>query len=135
MNGKTEKVARAGSIMVRINKEFYEVPENALLFKAHNGKDVYLSGIRNDSTRPFQYDWIGTVHFIEEHRFEDVPFRLLEKFMEDPYKKFVIDDEEYDIPIRFIYDCKTRISKFSKYNPNLLKEFKELYKDFLFKSN
>lgn len=129
-----EKSVRAGSIIVRINNKFYSVPENALLFKSYDNKDVYLSGIRNDGIPP-KYIWIGTVKFIEEDRFDEVPLELLGEFMLDSYKKFVVDDEEYDIPIRMLHDFKQRTSKFSKHFPHFLKEFKELYKDFLFKSN
>lgn len=135
MNERTREVARAGSIMIRIKGKFYEVPESAFLFKSYDGKDVYLSGVRNGSQHPFKYDWIGTVKFIEENRFEDVPLKLLEKFMEDLYKKFVVDDEEYDIPYRHIYAFKEKVSKISKRDPRILKEIKKLYKDFLFKSN
>lgn len=134
MNEKSKKAVRAGSIMIRINGKFYEVPD-ILLFKSYNGKDCYLSGIRNNTPNSFKPTWIGTVKFIEENRFEDVPFGLLEKFLEERYKKFVVDDEEYDIPYRHIHDFKTRISKISKRDPRILKELKELYKDYLFKSN
>jgi hypothetical protein len=135
MNGNTRKVARTGSIMVRINNKFYEVPDNVLLFKSHDGKDIYLSGVKNDSKNDFRKDWVGIVKFIEDDKFENVPLALLEKFMDEPYKKFVIDDEEYDIPLHLSDDCRQKISKISKYVPRILRELKESYKDFLFKSN
>jgi len=133
MDERIRKVARTGSVMIRIHNKFYEVPNNVLLFKSHDGKDIYLSGVRNDSKNRFQSDWVGTVRFLEENRFEDVPLNLLEKFMDEPYRKFVIDDEEYDIPWHMAYDCSSKIAKLSKYNPRILRELKETYKDFLFK--
>lgn len=135
MNGKVSKVARTGSVMVRINNIFYEVPENVFLFKSHDNKDIYLSGIKNDSQHPKKTYWVGTVRFIEENRFEDVRLDLLDKFMNNPYKKFLIDNEEYDIPLYLLGDCREKMLNISIYFPKRLEEIKELYKDYLFKSN
>jgi hypothetical protein len=135
MNGKTSKVARTGSVMVRINNKFYEVPESVFLFKSHDDKDIYLSGIKNDSTDRFKANWLGTVRFIEENRFEDVPLEALDKFMYNQHKKFVIDNEEYDIPLYLSSECREKILTISIHFPKRLEKIKELYKDYLFKSN
>jgi len=132
MHEKPIRSARAGSVIVRINKEFYEIPDT-YLFKAHDGQDIYISGIRNDSTNSFKSNYISTVKFIVEDRFEDVPSELLEKFMKLRYKKLIIDDEEYDIPINMVDECKIQLRKVSRRNPKILKDLKELYKDFKFK--
>lgn len=133
-HGKTNLRARAGSIIIRINREFYEIPDT-FLFKSHDNQDLYLSAVRNDSTNFFKPAYISTVKFIVEGRFEDVPSELLEKFMRMKYEKIVIDDEEYDIPIQMASECKLKLLKVSKHNPKVLKELKETYKGFKFKSN
>lgn len=133
MDEKANTKLRAGSIMVRIHNKFYEVPESCFFFKSHDNKDVYLSGVRNDTPTSFNAKWIGTIKFIEDNKFEDVPMELLERFVNKEYKKFVIDDEEYDIPRHLVDECIRKISKINKYNPKILKEIKESYKDFLFK--
>ena len=132
MHEKTTKRARAGSIIIRINHEYYEIPDT-FLFKSYDGQDIYLSAIRNDSANVFKPNYISTVKFIVEDRFEDVPSELLEKFMKLRHKKIIIDDEEYDIPINMIDECKQQLSKVSNRNPKVLKDLKELYKNFKFK--
>jgi len=128
MNEKTEKIApRAGSVIVRINRKFYETPD-VVLFKSHDNKDVYLAGVRKEGN-----NWISTVKFIEEDRIEDVPYDLLEKFQKLRHRKVVIDDEEYDIPDNMYDECKVQLAKLSKYNVRALKELKETYKAFIFK--
>jgi len=126
MNEKV-KSARPGSIMVRINHKFYEVPDN-FLFKSYDNKDLYLSGVRREDN-----NWISTVKFIEEDRVEDVPTDLLEKFLKLRHRKIIIDDEEYDIPVTMYHDCKVQLVKVSKRNPKVLKDLKETYKDYIFK--
>lgn len=135
MDEKVRKVARTGSIMVRINNKFYEVPESCVFFKSHDNKDVYLSGIRNESTNSFKAIWIGTVKFVEDNKFEDVPMNLLEVNMRNEYKKMIIDDEEYDIPIHLFDPITRSLTKITKYDVRRLKEIKESCKSFLFKGN
>lgn len=136
MNEKAKKVARAGSIMVRINGKFYEVPD-VTLFKSYEyedgfGRDIYISGIRKEGIG-FKTNYIYTFKFIEENRYEDVPANLVEKFLKLRHRKLVIDNEEYDIPENMITDCKVQLAKISKYNVKALKDLKEAYKSFLFK--
>lgn len=131
MDEKPKKIARAGSIIVRINREFYEVPDMPL-FKSYDNKDIYLAGVRNDGSS-FKPIWISTVKFIEEDRIEDVKSDLLEKFLKLRHRKIIIDDEEYDIPDNMYLDCKVQLAKISKYNIKDLKDLKEEYKDFIFK--
>lgn len=126
MDGK-EKKPRAGSIMVRINGKFYETPDT-FLFKSYDNKDIYLAGTRLEGNK-----WISTVKFVEENRFEDVPTELLEKFMKLRHRKFVIDNEEYDIPENMAMDCARELKKLSKYNLKVLNDLKKTYKDFIFK--
>jgi hypothetical protein len=130
MNDKTKKRARAGSIIISINGKPYEVPD-IYLFKSHDKKDVYLAGVRKEG----YYTWISTVKFIEEERYEDVPFDLLEKFQKLRHRKVIIDNEEYDIPDNMYHECKGQLAKLSKYNIKGLKDLKELYKPFIFKNN
>lgn len=130
-----QKKPRTGSINIRINRKFYEIPKNTLLFKSHNNKDIYLSCIRCEQINKFKQKWIGIVRFIIEGKFEEVQLDLLDKFMINQHQKFLLDDEEYDIPYHLIFDFKNETSKLSKYNPKLLKDLKEKYKEYLYKNN
>lgn len=118
---------RAGSIMVRINGKYYETPDT-FLFKSYDNKDIYLAGTRLEGK-----NWISTVKFVEENRFEDVPTELLEKFMKQRHRKVIIDNEEYDIPDNMVADCLQKLSKVSRYTPKVLNDLKKDYKDFIFK--
>jgi hypothetical protein len=126
-----KKYIRAGSVMIRINKKFYEVPDS-FLFKSHDNKDIYLVGVRKDNENSFKPKYISTVKFIEDDIYEHVPYDLLESFMIKKHKKLIIDNEEYDIPIEIIDDIKLKLMNLSKYDLKNLKQIKNECSIYLF---
>lgn len=129
-----EKKPSAGNIFIRINNKLYEVPD-VPLFKTKSNKDVYLSGISMTEQGYNKYKTISTVKIIEENKYEEVPFELIEKFIDYKFRKIVIDNDEYDIPLHMIDELKSKLSKLHKKDIRSLNLIKEEYNKYIFKQN
>jgi hypothetical protein len=103
------------------------------LFKTKSNKDVYLSGISMIDKGYGKYQTIATVKLIEENKYEEVPFELIEKFIENKFKKIVIDNDEYDIPIHILQDLKDKLIKLHKKDIKSLNLIKKEYNKYIFK--
>lgn len=126
---------RAGEELIVINSKEYTIPSNILLFKSPGGKDAYLSGISNSKPDSFNGIYMSSVKIIEEDRFDIVPYDILQKYMDDLYKKFYVNNKEYDIPYMYISEAKELISKISRFNPISLKNFEKRFEVNLFNNN
>lgn len=129
-----DKKPLAGNIFIRINNIFYEVPD-VPLFKSKSNKDVYLSGISMINQGYNKYKSVATVKLIEENKYEEVPFELIEKFINYKFKKIVIDNEEYDIPLHALEELKNKLIKLNKKDIRSLNLIKEEYNKYIFKKN
>lgn len=125
---------RSGNILVRINNIYYEVPD-CLLIKGPSKQDVYLSGIVRKEINSFKFKTFAIVKHIVENRLEFVPYELFENFLNNEFKKIVIDDEEYDIPYYKFYDLKAQLNKLHYRDIRSLNKIKEENKEYLFKNN
>ena len=72
---------RCGECIVTINEKQYIIPYNAKRFKSYDNKDCYLSGIENKSLNRFKPNYIATIKFIEEDKYEEVPMDKLQKYL------------------------------------------------------
>lgn len=80
MNSDDQKI-RCGECIVIINKKQYIVPSGAKMFKSYDERDCYLVGVENKSLNRFKPNYIATVKFIEENKYEEVPMNKLEKYL------------------------------------------------------
>jgi hypothetical protein len=128
------KKPSAGNVFIRINNKLYEVPD-VPLFKTKSNKDVYLSGISMTEQGYNKYKTMATVKIIEENKYEEVPFELIEKFINYKFRKIVIDNDEYDIPLHMIDELKSKLSKLHKKDIRSLNLIKEEYNKYIFKQN
>lgn len=123
---------RAGEEKVVINSKEYNIPSNTLIFKSPLGKDAYISSISKINPDAFNSEYMTSVKIIEEDRFDIVPYKVLEKYTQDLFKKFYINKKEYDIPYALVGQAKEMISKISKYNPVPLRDFEKKFEKNLF---
>lgn len=123
---------RAGEERIVINGREYNIPSNTLLFKSPLGKDAYISGISKVNPDAFNSEYMTSVKIIEEDRFDIVPYKVLEKYTQDLFRKFYINKKEYDIPYALMSEAKEMISKISKYNPVPLRDFEKKFEKNLF---
>jgi len=127
-----DKKPLAGNIFIRINNKFYEIPD-VPLFKTKSNKDVYLSGVSMISEGYNKCKTIAIVKIIEEDKYEEVPFDLIENFIDNKFKKIVIDNDEYDIPLHILDDLKEKINKLHKKDITSLNLIKKEYNKYVFK--
>ena len=126
------KEARAGSILVRINSKYYEIP-NIDLFKTKNGKDVYLSGLTQVVVGPFKSNWKAHVKFIEENIISEIDLSIIERYMSKNHKKLVVDNQEYDIPSKIFNEVNSGYNKIHKKDIKSLNELKKNINKYIFK--
>lgn len=126
------KEARAGSILVRINSKYYEVPDIDL-FKTKNGKDVYLSGLTQVAVGPFKSNWKAHVKFIEDNIISEIDLYIIERYMSKNHKKLVVDDQEYDIPSKIFNEVNSEYNKIHKKDIKSLNELKKNINKYIFK--
>ena len=126
------KEARAGSILVRINNKYYEVPDIDL-FKTKNGKDVYLSGLTQVVVGPFKSNWKAHVKFIEDNIISEIDLSIIERYMNKKHKKLVIDNQEYDIPSKIFNEVDSEYNKIHKKDIKSLNELKKNINKYIFK--
>lgn len=126
------KEARAGSILVRINSKYYEVPD-VDLFKTKNGKDVYLSGLTQVVVGPFKSNWKAHVKFIEENIISEIDLYIIERYMSKNHKKLVVDNQEYDIPSKIFNEVNSEYNKIHKKDIKSLNELKKNINKYIFK--
>lgn len=126
------KKLKAGSVLIRINNKYYEVPDIDL-FKTKNNKDVYLSGITQKVINNFKSEWIARIKLIESDEIIEVDFNIIEKYLKITHRKFIVDNKEYDIPSYLFNEIKEIYSKIHHRDIKSLNELKLMVKEYLFK--
>lgn len=113
---------RAGNTSIRISGVFYEIPD-VPLFKSPNNKDCYLSGIEKIGN-DFNKKYICTVKVIDEDRYITINYETIENALNNKiYKKLLIYDKEYDIPIGYYNEINEKYKSINKFDEKSKKIF------------